>query len=322
MAIFEDENIILSIENSWSNDFSLGVVGWIIGKKHPVEEFVIAAGENKTKVTTWFSRKDIADQFPEYPVRDKCGFSVQLYRLAEHPLSVEIVTSESRHQKKIYLSGNRPKAPEGVLSENIFMLFTDLVNKNKWRVLEMGARKSPLGFGKKEYMQGARDYVGFDFYAGANVDVVGDAHRLSSYFGKEEFDAIFSNAVMEHMAMPWKVVIEINKILKPGGFTFHSAPSAWPLHEIPWDFWRFSTSSFKVLFSRPFGFAIEKMGYYAPMRMYFDDLQPGYEQFPFSVGFGNLSVLAKKIGGVDSKIRWEIELKDILSGDEVYPKTW
>ena len=58
----------------------------------------------------------------------------------------------------------------------------------------------------------AASYVGFDFYPGENVDVVGDAHKLSSYFGHDEkFDLIFSSAVFEHLHMPWIVAQEIQK---------------------------------------------------------------------------------------------------------------
>lgn len=49
----------------------------------------------------------------------------------------------------------------------------------------------------------------------------GDAHYLFSYFedGKK-FDLIFSSAVFEHLAMPWKVAEEISKMLRCGGYFF------------------------------------------------------------------------------------------------------
>jgi 2-polyprenyl-3-methyl-5-hydroxy-6-metoxy-1,4-benzoquinol methylase len=53
------------------------------------------------------------------------------------------------------------------------------------------------------------------------VDIVGDAHKLSSYFENgKQFDIVFSSAVFEHFAMPWIVATEIAKILKVGGFVF------------------------------------------------------------------------------------------------------
>lgn len=67
-------------------------------------------------------------------------------------------------------------------------------------VLEVGSRVV-TGTNFRSLFEKA-DYIGFDYYAGDNVDVVGDAHRLSHYFDKK-FDLIFSSAVFEHLAMPW-----------------------------------------------------------------------------------------------------------------------
>lgn len=91
---------------------------------------------------------------------------------------------------------------------------SDLFNKEGLEILEVGSR-CVTGSSLRKYFSRA-NYTGFDYYAGENVDVVGDAHELSSYFDKQ-FDLIFSSAVFEHLAMPWKVSTEIIKLLKPGG---------------------------------------------------------------------------------------------------------
>lgn len=89
-------------------------------------------------------------------------------------------------------------------------------NKPGMRILEIGSR-NVTGTNLRGRFFNA-EYVGFDFYAGENVDVVGDAHRLSSYFDQEQrFDLIFSSAVFEHLHMPWVVAEEIRKLLKVGG---------------------------------------------------------------------------------------------------------
>lgn len=72
------------------------------------------------------------------------------------------------------------------------------------------------------------------------MDIVGDAHELSLLFPNEHFDVGMSKAVFEHLAMPWKVVLEVNKILRPNGLLFINTLHTFPLHEKPWDFWRFS----------------------------------------------------------------------------------
>lgn len=62
------------------------------------------------------------------------------------------------------------------------------------RVLEIGSREVTVHSTARARFSSA-DYVGFDFYPGNNVDVVGDVHRLSSYFKPgEQFDLIYSVA--------------------------------------------------------------------------------------------------------------------------------
>ena len=54
-------------------------------------------------------------------------------------------------------------------------------NKPGMRVLEIGAREvSCASNARKEFAKA--EYVGFDYYPGDNVDIVGDAHKLCSYF--------------------------------------------------------------------------------------------------------------------------------------------
>lgn len=74
-------------------------------------------------------------------------------------------------------------------------------NKKGCRILELGSR-NVTGTNLRARFSEAT-YVGFDFYSGENVDVVGDAHKLSQYFEKEEqFDLIFSSAVFERSVYP------------------------------------------------------------------------------------------------------------------------
>lgn len=73
-------------------------------------------------------------------------------------------------------------------------------------ILEIGSREVTGPSSARERFRNHR-YVGFDYYPGRNVDVVGDVHQLSSYFS-EPFDVIYTTACFEHFAMPWIVVIE------------------------------------------------------------------------------------------------------------------
>ena len=81
----------------------------------------------------------------------------------------------------------------------------EIGNKQGMRILEIGSREVTGQSHARKYL-GNAEYIGFDFYNGKNVDVVGDAHKLSTYFREDEqFDIIFSSACFEHFAMPWIV---------------------------------------------------------------------------------------------------------------------
>ncbi len=126
-------------------------------------------------------------------------------------------------------------------------------NKKGLKILEVGSREVT---GESNARDGfsAAEYTGFDFYDGRNVDVVGDAHKLSSYFENgEQFDIIYSSACFEHFAMPWLVASEISKLLKVGGMVFIETHFSFSSHERPWNFFQFSDMALKVLFSEALG---------------------------------------------------------------------
>jgi hypothetical protein len=123
-----------------------------------------------------------------------------------------------------------------------------LENHGKMKILEIGSREVTRTSMARIIISNA-DYVGFDFYPGPNVDVVGDAHRLSKYFDTEQFDINYSSAVLEHLAMPRVAATEIAKVLKVGGLVFIETHFSWASYERPWRFFQFSDMAPRVLFS-------------------------------------------------------------------------
>ena len=140
-------------------------------------------------------------------------------------------------------------------------------NKDGMRVLELGARKVTGAVFRPHFLNAK--YVGFDIYNGENVDVVGDAHKLSSYFDADEkFDLIFSTAVFEHLYMPWIVAHEIHKLLKVGGYVFVETHFSYCSHERPWNFFQLSDMGLRALFNNALGFDLVDSGMSNPMRGY------------------------------------------------------
>lgn len=54
------------------------------------------------------------------------------------------------------------------------------------------------------------------------------------------FDTVFSTQVLEHVANHQGMLMEAFRVLKPGGNLILSCPMYWPLHEEPYDFFRFT----------------------------------------------------------------------------------
>lgn len=64
---------------------------------------------------------------------------------------------------------------------------------------------------------------------------VGDAHKLE--FKDGTFDAVFALEVLEHVFDPQKVLREINRVLKRGGYTVFLVPTDTLLFKLIWFFW-------------------------------------------------------------------------------------
>jgi hypothetical protein len=151
-------------------------------------------------------------------------------------------------------------------------------------------------------------YTGFDILPGENVDVVGDAHHLSKLLPNGRFRAVWALSVLEHILMPWKLVVELNKVMELGGVGYFHTHQTWPLHDRPWDFWRFSSDAWTGLLNSRNGFEII-------------DAQMGEPAFVVAnrwrpvVDFGEGGCLAstvmfRKIS--DTILTWDVDPADLL----------
>jgi hypothetical protein len=148
-------------------------------------------------------------------------------------------------------------------------------NKTGFRVLEIGSRNVTGANRRKLFAQAT--YVGFDFYAGENVDIVGDVHQLSTFVkGEGPFDLVFSSAVFEHLHMPWVAATEIQKVLKVGGYVFIETHFSYSSHERPWHFFQFSDMGLRALFNDSLGFDLVDSGMSNPISGYFAHDSDGY----------------------------------------------
>lgn len=216
-----------------------------------------------------------------------------------------------------YLKQNVPMS-DLVSHSNYMQYLSDVGNHKNIRILEIGSREvTGLSSGRKLFSNA--EYVGFDYYPGLNVDVVGDAHKLSQYFGEERFDIIYSSAVFEHLAMPWVVATEISKILKVGGLVFVETHMSFSSHERPWHFFQFSDMALRVLFSPALGFECIEAGVSNPMVGRFSIHADKYLRLkPIGGLYCHSEFLGRKIKQVD-QLDWNsVDLKDVV-GNTTYP---
>jgi SAM-dependent methyltransferase len=137
-----------------------------------------------------------------------------------------------------------------------------LVNRYLWRNIERAIREakaslpidSPVvldvGCGHKPYRDwfGPVRYFAMDWAAkDSSPDFLGDACRIPIQTGT--IDIVFSTQVIEHVPKPDQMLKEFKRVLKRGGILILTGPMYWPLHEEPFDFYRFTKYGFEQLLS-------------------------------------------------------------------------
>lgn len=195
-------------------------------------------------------------------------------------------------------------------------LVTSGNHKDK-KILEIGSREVTGGSKAKRLFDNA-DYTGFDIYEGPNVDVVGDIHKLSTYFS-EPFDIIYSHAVFEHLAMPWIAAEEISKCLKVGGIVCIITHFSYSSHERPWHFFQYSDMGLKVLFSPALGFECLDAGVSNPMVGRFSAFaESNLKCRPVGALYCHSGYIGRKTKEV-SDFSWkEVDLQSVV-GNTIYP---
>lgn len=213
---------------------------------------------------------------------------------------------------------NQISSPENIQHSKWVDYLSKNFNKNGFRILEIGSR-NVTGVNLREKFCNA-EYIGFDFYDGENVDVIGDVHKLSQYFvGNNKFDLIFSSAVFEHLHMPWVAAFEIQKMLKVGGFVFVETHFSFSSHERPWHFFQFSDMGLRALFNDALGFDLIESGLSNPMSGYFAHNADTYLRYlPISELYCHSEILCKKRCEVED-FEWTAVSIDSLVDGTRYP---
>ncbi len=73
----------------------------------------------------------------------------------------------------------------------------------------------------------------------ANLDYVGPLHDMP--IENDVFDAVLCTQVLEHLEWPRESVKEMHRVLKHGGKLYMTVPMAHSEHQIPYDFFRYTS---------------------------------------------------------------------------------
>lgn len=128
--------------------------------------------------------------------------------------------------------------PKFLIRQNIRKFVFDSVNnKNFNTVVDIGAGNAPY----KQFIKHER-YICLDSEnrGGFEKDFfIIDANK-NLPLENDMADLVILTEVLEHLKEPQVILFEINRILKKGGLLILTTPFAWPLHEAPVDYYRYT----------------------------------------------------------------------------------
>lgn len=116
-----------------------------------------------------------------------------------------------------------------------------------YRVLDLGARVSAgQTLTHRQLLAGhSVSYVGIDPVADANVDIV-MTKPYSFPIPSGSVDVLMSGQVFEHIPFFWATMLEIGRVLRPGGHAFITAPSRGHTHSF-YDCWRYYPDGYRAM---------------------------------------------------------------------------
>jgi len=94
-----------------------------------------------------------------------------------------------------------------------------------------------------------KEYIGADMREGPGVDKVLNLHDID--LPSESVSTVLCLDTLEHVEYPHRALEEIHRILKPNGIAVISSVMFFPIHDHPYDYWRFTPEAFKSIL-KPF----------------------------------------------------------------------
>lgn len=311
------------IDHLWCDIHGIYLRGWAHAYERRVRAVALRSGARRVSTSDFVARPDVASHYGAYGYTLHCGFALYLPCPPFEPAWLDIETDDGVRTLALtvpeHLTGPETPPPRPPRAIDPFIAE---MKARRGRVLEIGARVvGPLSVPRAAEFEPECTYHGCDIHAAPGIDIVADAHSLTVATGRAAFDGIFSVAVLEHLAAPWRVAAEVNRALKPGGLTFHVTPHSYPLHETPNDFWRFSDEALKMLFGPATGFEVIATGFREPVFMAPDPTWRHLQAMTMTgiAGYANANILARKIADLPDGALDLAGSADLTARSQAYP---
>ncbi len=299
-----------AIDAAWCDLRGVYLQGWAHCHAHRVLRGKLSSGGREVALE-FTQRPDVLAAFVEVPPDQACGFAAYLECPAFRPVTLSLWTAQGEAAVDITCGPEKgPQAGPQFQREAPLERFIGEMKAQGGTVLEIGARVVGVysSLHAERFAPECR-FIGADIHPAPGVDLVVDAHRLSRTVAPGSLSGVFSLAVMEHLAAPWVIAAEINRVLRQGGLTLHLLPQAYPAHEQPNDFWRMSDDGLRVLFGPETGFEVLDAGMAEPVQIM---PPPGkrfgaFLQFPLYHAYAAAFILARKVNDLPrGAVRWPL----------------
>ena len=126
------------------------------------------------------------------------------------------------------------------LRRNIRDALTEQLPHFKGTLLDIGCGRMPYRSLLTSAPSQVERYIGLDIEGSPHGqhDMVFDGQTIP--LPDHSVDTAMATEVLEHCPEPTRLLREIRRVLKPDGLLFITVPFFWPLHEVPYDFYRYT----------------------------------------------------------------------------------
>ncbi len=118
-----------------------------------------------------------------------------------------------------------------------------LVAHARGTLLDVGCGEKPF----EGHAPRVERWIGLDADSNSRADVHGTVFAIP--LPDASVDTVLCTQVLEHVDDPARALAEMARVLRPGGALILTVPQYWPLHEEPYDFFRYTELGLRKLFA-------------------------------------------------------------------------